>query len=113
MKVKKAIRRLDKIESILSDVIDQYSPNGSGTREFLDAARVSIIRAKAKVHKELEPASRKDGASSKADKRKRSGNKAKEIKTLPKKLSGVKRKDVHTETAPAVSGTQQGDSKTA
>jgi len=50
---------LDKVEAILSDVIDRYATTGSETREFLDAARVSIFRAKAGVDKNPELASRK------------------------------------------------------
>ncbi|MGI8991618.1 MAG: hypothetical protein ACR2I2_18800 [Bryobacteraceae bacterium] len=83
MKAKKAIKRLDKVEAILSDVINQYAKNGKETREILDAARSSIVRAKAGVTKDLKPANGK--ASPKA----------------VAKQSGTKRKSVHPETAKA------------
>ena len=99
MKAKKAIKRLDKIGAILSDVIDRYSANGNGTLEFLDAARLSITRAKVEVNKELAPA--------KAEKPRRSGAKTRDGKP------SAKRKGVKTETAQRLSGTQQQESKTA
>ena len=83
MKAKKAIKRLDRAEAILSDVIDQYASNGSQTRNYLGAARVSIGRAKADVSKNLKAA---NGKQAKADK------------------SGVKRKGVQPETAPKSAG---------
>jgi hypothetical protein len=49
MKAKKAIKRLNKVESILSNVIDQFSANDNGLRELLDSAKTSIVRAKKTV----------------------------------------------------------------
>lgn len=49
MKAKKAIKRLNKIESILSTVIDQFSPTDNGLRELLDSAKTSVVRAKKTV----------------------------------------------------------------
>lgn len=112
MKAKKAIKRLDKVEAILSDVIDRYATTGSETREFLDAARVSIFRAKAGVDKNPELASRKQ-VSPKGEKAKQTAAKQKEKKPSTKKFSGVKRKGVHTETAQRLSDTQEAAGKTA
>lgn len=49
MKAKKAIKRLSKVESILSNVIDQFSVSDNGLRELLDSAKTSIVRAKKTV----------------------------------------------------------------
>lgn len=81
MKAKKAIKRLDKVEAILSEVIDRYAKTEKETREFLDAARNSIVRAKTGVGKDLKPSNRK----------------AKK-KAPPKSASAARRKSVHAET---------------
>lgn len=49
MKARKAIKRLNKVESILSNVIDQFSESSNGLRELLDSAKTSIVRAKKTV----------------------------------------------------------------
>jgi hypothetical protein len=46
MKAKKALKRLNRVESILSNVIDQYPASERGLRDLLDAAKDSITRAK-------------------------------------------------------------------
>ena len=45
MKAKKALKRLNKIEVLLSNVIDQCPPSARGLRELLDSAKVSVVRA--------------------------------------------------------------------
>jgi hypothetical protein len=45
MKAKKAVKRLGKVESLLSNVIDQYVPSVDSVRELLDSAKASIVRA--------------------------------------------------------------------
>lgn len=57
MKAKKAIKRMDQVEALLSDVIDQFS-GANGVRELLDSAKETVFRAKAKVNEE-NPKSRK------------------------------------------------------
>ncbi len=49
MKVKKAIKRLNKVESILAIVIDQFSESSNGLRALLDSAKTSIVQAKKTV----------------------------------------------------------------
>jgi len=49
MKAKKAIKRLSKVESIISNVIDQFKDTKDGLRELLDSAKTSIVRAKKSV----------------------------------------------------------------
>jgi hypothetical protein len=50
MKAKKALKRLKKVEAILSDVIDQFPASARGLRELLDSAKMSVVRAKGVVH---------------------------------------------------------------
>jgi hypothetical protein len=49
MKAKKALKRLNKVETILSNVIDQFPASARGLRELLDSARASVVRAKGVV----------------------------------------------------------------
>ena len=51
MKAKKALKRLNKVESILANVIDQFSVT-DGLRELLDSAKASIVRAKKTVNRQ-------------------------------------------------------------
>jgi hypothetical protein len=49
LKTKKAFKRLDRVEALLSKVIDQYPADELGVRELLDSAKASVTRAKAKA----------------------------------------------------------------
>ena len=46
MKVKKAIKRLRRAESILDDVIGQYDAGTTELHDLLDTARTSVANAK-------------------------------------------------------------------
>src|ERR1700691_783643 len=50
MKAKKVLKRLNKVESILANVIDQFSAS-DGLRELLDSAKASIVRARKTVNR--------------------------------------------------------------
>lgn len=58
LKTKKTLKRLDRVEVLLSKVIDQYPADELGMRELLDSARTSVTRAKAKA----KPAARAESA---------------------------------------------------
>ena len=45
MKAKKAVKRLGKVETLLSNVIDQYAKSVDNVRELLDSAKASVVRA--------------------------------------------------------------------
>ena len=49
MKAKKAVKKLTRVEALLSNVIDQYTGNGRSVAELLDSAKESVIRAKERV----------------------------------------------------------------
>ncbi len=46
MKAKKAVKRLTKVEVLLSDVIEQYAAGQNGVRELLGSAKQSVVQAK-------------------------------------------------------------------
>jgi hypothetical protein len=50
MKAKKALKRLNKVESSLSNVIDQCPASARGLRELLESARSSVVRAQEVVN---------------------------------------------------------------
>jgi hypothetical protein len=45
MKVKKAIKRLHRVETILTTVIDQYAGRKRGLRDLLETAKGRVVRA--------------------------------------------------------------------
>jgi hypothetical protein len=50
MKAKKALKRLTKVETLLTNVIDQYAGSEGNVRELLDNAKASVVRAKKTVN---------------------------------------------------------------
>lgn len=50
MKAKKAVRRLNKVEDLLSSVLDQYAAVEDRVRELLDSAKESVVRARASLN---------------------------------------------------------------
>jgi 1,4-alpha-glucan branching enzyme len=49
MKVNKALKRLAKIEAVMSNVAARYSPSAPQTREALQDAKAAVVRAKEAV----------------------------------------------------------------
>jgi len=49
MKAKKALKRLARVETLLSDVVDQYAAIEPDMRELLDSAKASVVRARQTV----------------------------------------------------------------
>ena len=45
MKAKKAVKRLNKVEALLSNVIDQFPRSKDGLGELLDSAKAAVVRA--------------------------------------------------------------------
>ena len=46
MKAKKAVKRLTRVEVLLSNIIEQYAGNGHRVKELLDSAKESVVRAR-------------------------------------------------------------------
>ena len=55
MKAKKALKRLTRVEALLTDVIDQYAGSEGNMRELLDQAKASVVRAKKTVNVKVSP----------------------------------------------------------
>jgi hypothetical protein len=53
MKAKKAFKRLNKAEELLSDVIDGFSVTKDGLGELLDTAKAAVVRAKKALDSQL------------------------------------------------------------
>src|SRR6266852_2575843 len=62
MKAKKALKRLNKVETILSDVIAQFPASARGLRGLLDSAKTSVVRAKEVLHARVAAKSSPAGA---------------------------------------------------
>jgi hypothetical protein len=62
MKSKKALKRLNKVETILSNVIDQCPASARGLRELLDSAKSSVVRAQEAVNARVNRAAKKPPA---------------------------------------------------
>ena len=108
MKAKKAIKRLSKVETLLSNVIDQYPASDRRVRVLLGSAKVSVTRAKATVSLDAHPrAARKPPAKAHsaqpgrltAEGRKRISRAAK------KRWAEAKRKGLHAVTGRRLSKT--------
>jgi len=50
MKAKKVLKRLTRVEAILSNVLDQYSGSEEDLREPLNSAKTSVSRAMEAIH---------------------------------------------------------------
>jgi hypothetical protein len=55
MKAKKALKRLRRVEELLSVVIDEFVANEPAVRKLLDAAKKSVIRAKTGISSQSAP----------------------------------------------------------
>jgi len=99
MKAKKALKRLNKVESVLSDVIDGFPTSARGLRELLDSAKNSIGRAREIVNARVVRAARKPPARSQESRQRLSAEGRKRISLAAKKRWAVaKRKGVHAVT---------------
>jgi hypothetical protein len=53
MKAKKALKRLNKVELLLSQVIDQFSAGSASFGELLGSAKAAVVRAQKAVNSQL------------------------------------------------------------
>lgn len=100
MKAKKALKRLTRVEALLSDVIDRYAATERDLKDLLGEAKASVVRAKETVTVKASPATKKPPA--KAEKSKKSGLSAEGRKRLSvaakKRWAIAKRKGVSAVT---------------
>ena len=55
MKAKKALKRLNRVENLLSGVIEQYAEGEGEVRNLLDTAKVSVVQAKEAMNGSASP----------------------------------------------------------
>jgi len=98
MKAKKALKRLNKIESSLTDVIEQYSPGKLQFQELLAAAKTAVAQAKATVNPD--GVARKPPAKAKSAKRRgiTAAGRKKLSLAAKKRWAAAKRKGMHAVT---------------
>jgi len=56
MKAKKAVKRLNRVEALLSNVIDGFAAGERAIKELLDSAKAAVIRARKTVSVKTPPA---------------------------------------------------------
>jgi hypothetical protein len=59
MKAKKAVKRLTKVEGLITNVIDRYVSDEGDLRELLDSAKASVVRAQEMVSLQVSAAAPK------------------------------------------------------
>jgi hypothetical protein len=97
MKKSKALKRLAKIEALISDVTERYSASASHIQKALQNARAAVIRAKDAVSLHVSAVANAAAAAGKAA---RAANKAPSIrKKAGAKKSTAKAKKVTRKTA--------------
>src|SRR5215212_1831649 len=55
MKAKKAVKRLNKVEALLSNVIDGFAAGERAVKELLDSAKAAVVRARETVNIKTAP----------------------------------------------------------
>jgi len=55
MKAKKAVKRLNRVEALLSNVIDGFAAGERAIKELLDSAKAAVIRARKTVSVKTTP----------------------------------------------------------
>ena len=106
MKTKKALKRLSRVEELLSDVIGQYAENGSDVKELLASAKASVVRAKETVDVKAAKAAKKPPVKAENSKRRLSAGGRKRLSVAAKKRwANAKRKGVNAVTGRQLSQT--------
>jgi hypothetical protein len=99
MKAKKALKRLNKVETILSNVIDSCPARARGLLELLDSAKVSVGRASGIVEARVARASRKPPARSQESRQGLTPEGRKRISlAMKKRWAAARRKGVNAVT---------------
>ena len=101
MKRKKILRRLEKVETILSQVLESRDSWEPGTQQLLEEASAAAIRARTAVAQKADAPSQKKNSSSMPTLQPEIATAKKRQTVVPRKKRGaVKRKGVQSETAP-------------
>ncbi len=104
MKARKALKRLNKVESMLSNVIDGCPASARGLRELLDSAKASVGRATEIVHARVARATKKPPTRAQESRLSAAGRKRISL-AAKKRWAVAKRKGVHAVTGRRVNRT--------
>ena len=102
MKTKKALKRLNKIETLLTGVIDRF-PSYDGLGTLLRSAKVAVVRARRSINANT-PATNKSTANTPASRRTTNGRKRTSL-TAKKAVAVATRKRMSTATSRKLSKT--------
>ena len=105
MKSKKALKRLKKVEAILSNVIDQLAASANGVREKLGSAVASVVSAKESMLAPPKAAKKPPVKATKARRRLSAEGRKKLSIAAKKRWAIAKRKGVSAVTGRALSQT--------
>ena len=106
MKAKKAFKRLDKIETMLSDVIDRVPESKDGLGELLGSAKAAIARAKQTVNSQAKGTKKPAAKAATAQRGRLTAAGRKKISVAAKKRwAAAKRKGINPVTGRQLSKT--------
>lgn len=105
MKAKKALKRLNKVETILSNVIEQLPASARGLQELLDSARASVVRARGTVNARVTRASKKPPARAQESARLSAEGRKRISVAAKKRWAQAKRKGMNAVTGRPLSKT--------
>jgi hypothetical protein len=106
MKAKKAFKRLDKIETMLSDVINRVPESKDGLGELLGSAKAAIARAKQTVNSQAKGAKKPAAKAGTAQRGRLTAAGRKKISVAAKKRwAAAKRKGINPVTGRQLSKT--------
>ena len=105
MKAKKAIKRLKKVETILSNVIDKLPASARGLRELLDSARASVVRAQGTVNARVVRTAKKPLARAQESARLSAEGRKRISRAAKKRWAQAKRKGMNAVTGRPLSKT--------
>ena len=101
MKRKKILRRLEKVEAILSQVLESRDSWEPGTQQLLEEASAATVRVRTAVAQKADAPSQKKSSSSTLTPQPAIAAVDERRNVVPtKKRRAVKRKGVQSETAP-------------
>ena len=85
MKANKALKRLAKIESLISDVTERYSAGAHHIREALHEAKAAVARVKAAINSQMPSKTAKTSKATAKKKRRRNAAGRKAIQNVARR----------------------------
>jgi hypothetical protein len=105
MKTKKALKRLNKVVALLSNVIDKLPDRKGGLGDVLDSAKANVVRAAKMVHSQPSNGAVKRKAPANTEGRQSALGRKKTSVTATKRSEADKRKGVNSATGRRLSKT--------